>query len=257
MEYSRQNQTYKFLSNKYFISIKTLQKRLDSVVVSLPFITPYDTVIIMDTCYFRDGFGVMVFRDSYQKRNLYWKFIKHETLKLYIEGITTLLGQGWQIKAIVCDGKRGLFNAFGKLPIQMCQFHQTAIVTRYITKRPKLQAGKELKEVVHLLTRSDKESFTGALEQWHQRWQSFLSEKTINPETKKWHYTHKRIRSAYRSLNTNLPYLYTWYDNMELNIPNTTNSIEETFSNIKTKLRVHSGLKLHRKIKLINELLKK
>ncbi len=139
----------------------------------------------------------------------------------------------------------------------MCQFHQIAIVTRYITKRPKLQAGKELKDVVHLLTRSDKESFTGALEQWHHKWQSFLSEKTINPETKKWHYTHKRIRSAYRSLNTNLPYLYTWYDNMELNIPNTTNSIEGTFSNIKTKLRVHNGLKLHRKIKLINELLKK
>lgn len=226
------------------------------MTVSLPYIRPGQTVIVMDTSYFRDDFGVMVFRDSYQKRNLLWKFIKHETLQLYKQGITDLLEQGWDIKAIVCDGKRGLFNAFTSIPVQMCQFHQTAIVTRYITKRPKLQAGKELKQVVSLLTRSDKESFIGALNQWHLKWGAFLSEKTIDTETNKWHYTHKRMRSAYRSLKTNLPYLFTWYNYIDLNIPNTTNSIEGTFSNLKTKLQVHAGLKLHRKMKLINELLK-
>jgi len=67
----------------------------------------------------------------------------------------------------------------------------------------------------------------------------------------------KRIRSAYRSLKSNLPYLFTWYDNMDLKIPNTTNSLEGTFSNLKNKIRVHAGLKKHRKMKLINELLKK
>jgi hypothetical protein len=244
------------LSKKYSIGIKTLQKLIDDVTVGLPYIRPEATVIIMDTSYFRDDFGVMVFRDSYQKRNLLWKFVKHETLQLYKRGIMSLLEQGWDIKAIVCDGKRGLFNAFALMPVQMCQFHQTAIVTRYITKSPKLQAGKELKLVVGLLARSDKESFIGALDQWHLKWKTFLSEKTIDPETNKWHYTHRRIRSAYRSLKTNLPYLFTWYDYMDLNIPNTTNSLEGTFSNLKTKLQVHAGLKLHRKQKLINELLK-
>jgi len=78
---------------------------------------------------------------------------------------------------------------------------------------------------------------------------------TINPEIGRWHYTHKRIRSAYRSLQHNLPYLFTWYDNMELKMPNTNNSLEGIFSNLKTKLRVHSGLKQMRKIKLINVIL--
>ena len=31
--------------------------------------------------------------------------------------------------------------------------------------------------------------------------------------TGKTYFTHKRLRSAYRSLNTNMKYLFTWYDN--------------------------------------------
>ena len=143
----------------------------------------------------------------------------------------------------------------GQIAVQMCQYHQIAIVTRYITKKPRLQAGVELRELILLLTKTDKESFTGGLNEWHKRWKIFLKEKTINPDTDKWNYTHRRLKSAYRSLNTNLPYLFTWYDYPELNMPNTTNSLEGTFSNLKTKLRVHSGLKEHRKQKVIDEIL--
>lgn len=210
----------------------------------------------MDTSYF-GSFGVMVFRDAYRKENVLRKYVIHERLEDYVSGINQLKNEGWQILGIVCDGKRGLFDAFGKMPIQMCQYHQIAIVTRYITKRPKLEAGKDLKKLMKLLTNTDKESFIGALEEWHQKWNDFLKEKTYNPVTKKLHFTHRRIRSAYRSLKTNLPYLFTWYDNIELNIPNTTNSLEGTFSNVKNKVRVHAGLKKHRKMKLINELLAK
>ena len=212
-------------------------------------------MVIMDTTYFGRKFGVMVFRDHYKKKNIYWKFIKHENIKEYVTGIHYISENGWKIVGIVCDGKRGMFNAFGQIPVQMCQYHQIAIVTRYITKKPRLQAGVELRELILLLTKTDKESFTGGLNEWHKRWKIFLKEKTINPDTDKWNYTHRRLKSAYRSLNTNLPYLFTWYDYPELNMPNTTNSLEGTFSNLKTKLRVHSGLKEHRKKKVINEIL--
>ncbi len=36
-------------------------------------------------------------------------------------------------------------------------------------------------------------------------------------------------KGAYRSLKTNMPWLFTWYDNMGLKIPNTTNSIDGPF----------------------------
>jgi hypothetical protein len=45
----------------------------------------------------------------------------------------------------------------------MCQFHQIAIIRRYLTKKPKLQASKELWVHVMLLTKTDKESFEGGL----------------------------------------------------------------------------------------------
>jgi len=77
-----------------------------------------------------------------------------------------------------------------------------------------------------------------------------LKEKTVNPETNKWFYTHKRLRSVYRSLKTNLPYLFTYQKYPELNIPNTTNSLDGTFSNFKSLPRIHRGLKEREGIKL-------
>jgi len=46
----------------------------------------------------------------------------------------------------------------------MCNFHQVAIVRRYITKRPILEANKELKWLSELLVRTDKETFSHYLE---------------------------------------------------------------------------------------------
>ncbi len=58
---------------------------------------------------------------------------------------------------------KGAFIALAEYPIQMCQFHQIAIVTRYITRKPRMQASIELKEILHLLLKTDKESFLGGL----------------------------------------------------------------------------------------------
>lgn len=199
---------------------------------------------------------MMVFRDEYSKKNLYWKYVKHETLAEYISGIDELKKRGWKIKAIVCDGKRGLFTVYCQTPVQMCHFHQMAIVTRYITKKPKLPAAQELKTLMAILPQTDKESFEGGLNDWGFKWQNFMNEKTFSTQSKrKWHYTHKRLRSAYHSLKHNLPYLFTFYDYPKLGIPNTTNSLEGTFSNLKTKLRVHAGLKGKRKKKFIDQIL--
>jgi len=54
-------------------------------------------------------------------------------------------------------------------------------------------------------------------------------------------------------LKNNFKWLYTWYDHMELNIPNTTNAIEGHFPVLKTKLRNHNGLSIERKKKFIDE----
>ena len=210
----------------------------------------------MDTTYWGRNFGVMLIKDAYTKENLLKYYVKSETNILYLQGINELTRRGFEVLAIVCDGRRGLFQLFGNIPIQMCQFHQVAIIRRYITKKPKLPASIELKELVAMMKMTDKESFEGGLKLWFIKWEAFLNERTTNPETGKSHYTHKRLRSAYRSLKTNLNWLFTWYDYMELEIPNTTNAIDGHFSDLKNKLRNHNGLSIERKRKFIDEFFK-
>jgi len=210
----------------------------------------------MDTTYWGRGFGVMLFKDSITGENLLKYYVKTETNYLYKKGIEELQALGFTIVAIVCDGRKGLIQSFPTIPVQMCQFHQVAIIRRYITKNPKLQASKGLKDIVSLLKQTDKESFEGALEEWFLKWKVFLNERTLNQVTGKTHFTHKRLRSAYRSLKSNLPWLFIWYDNIELNIPNTTNAIDGHFADLKNKLRNHNGLSLERKMKFIDGFLK-
>lgn len=91
----------------------------------------------------------------------------------------------------------------------MCCFHQVAIIQLYLTKRPKSEAAKELKAFTDLLAKTDKESFSGSPEAWAQKWERYLKERTVNAGTGKTTYTHRRLRSAYRSLKTSLPWLFT------------------------------------------------
>lgn len=244
------------LSIKYACSIKTIQRRIDKHIVNFEKPQFRKVIVLMDTTYWRRNFGVMLFKDNFTKENLLKYYVKYETNLVYIQGIEQLKNQGFTILAIVCDGRKGLIQSFGDIPVQMCQFHQSAIIRRYLTKKPRLKASQELMDVVDLMTITDKESFTGALELWVEKWGSFLNERTTNPITKKSAYTHKKLRSAYKSLKNNLPWLFTWYDNIELNIPNTTNAIDGHFSALKNKLRNHNGLSIKRKMKFIDEFLK-
>jgi hypothetical protein len=217
---------------------------------------PREVIVLMDTTYWGRGFGVMLFKDALTKENLIKYYVKSETNNLYVKGIEELKSKDYNILAIVCDGRRGLIQSFGDIPVQMCQFHQSAIIRRYLTKSPKLLAAKELMTVLDLMKQTDKESFEGALMLWYEKWEKFLDERTVNQLNGKSFYTHKSLRSAYRSLKHNLPWLFTWYDHLEMRIPNTTNAIDGHFADLKNKLRNHNGLSLWRKKKFIDEFLK-
>lgn len=255
-EYTRGKQTYAQLAVKYDCSIKTIQRKIDSVK-TIPQ-TRFASVanVLMDTTYFGKKFGVMVFKDSLSGQVLLKQYVQQETNKLYLKGIEEIARRGIKIQAIICDGRKGLFQLFEKdTPVQMCNFHQVAIVRRYLTKKPKMQSSKELWELTLLLAHTDKESFTGGLQLWHSKWDTFLNERKTD-STGKTRYVHKRLRSAYRSLKTNLPYLFVWYDKIELKIPNTTNAIDGHFADLKNKLRNHNGLSMARKKKFIDEFFK-
>lgn len=211
-------------------------------------------MIIMDCVYFKRVCVYFVVRDWYTKKNIYYKQIPYETINEYVCAVAYLIGHGYVIDGIVVDGRRGVFQALSTgHPVQMCQFHQEKIVRTYLTKNPQTHAGQALWEITKQLTTCDRVWFEILLDIWYLQYESFIKERTINPETKHWFYTHKRVRSAYRSLRTNLPYLFTYQTVKRM--PNTTNSLDGFFAHLKDGVRIHRGLKLHRRTKLIEHLI--
>lgn len=180
----------------------------------------------------------------------------YEKAEIYDRGKQYLEQQGFRITAVVLDGRKGIRKVCAGIPIQMCHFHQKQIIIRYLTTRPKLEASRELKAVANTLANTDEQKFAKDLSIWHEKWCDFLKQKTTDFNTGRWFYTHKRLRSAYRSLKTNLPYLFTYQKYTELDLPNTTNSLDGFFNRLKSLLHVHHGLSPKRRTRMIIEILR-
>lgn len=97
--------------------------------------------------------------------------------------------------------------------------------------------------------------FYRGLEEWYTKWEGFLKERTITEDDKS-HYTHKTLRSAFLSLKRNMPWLWTFYDHPELDIPNTNNGIESLNADLKTKLNLHKGISTERRKVFIQDFIK-
>ncbi|MFT5660146.1 MAG: ribosomal protein L15E [Sulfurimonas sp.] len=138
----------------------------------------------------------------------------------------------------------------------MCHFHQAKTARRYITKKPRLQAGKDLKRIMYPLTETNEKNFTKKLDEWHDIYKDFIEEKSVNLETGKSYYTHQKVRSAYRSLRANLPHLFIRKKHKYFEISNTTNTLDGgTFSPLKILIKIHRGLGKSLKLKIVDDYL--
>src|SRR5699024_9132107 len=120
----------------------------------------------------------------------------------------------------IVDGQRGLLSAIKNIwpetKIQRCYFHIQLTSTKYLTRRPVLEANKTLRFLYTSLT--DVDSLDAAAKwltefhHWYQQYQDFLKHRTTLANTrpdqhpkrlqagqKSW-YTHQRTRSAYFAL---------------------------------------------------------
>lgn len=245
------------IANKYKRSVPYVRVAIQKAKTSNKKIRPQKVVVTADVTYFGRGYGILVVRSEKEKANLYWKEVPSEKPIYYREARSALEAQGYEFQSIVLDGRKGVREGFSDIPVQMCLFHQKAILRRYLTQNPKLEAGQELKALGEALIYIRKEDFVTLLSEWHDRWEAFLKERTYQEDGKHWHYTHRRIRSAYRSLKENIPYLFTYQKHPELNIPKTTNSLDGTFGHMKTLLRNHRGVSKEKRFKMIEEILGK
>jgi hypothetical protein len=239
-------------------SPRWIRQQLERARPKEPVLVPCSTVIAVDTTFWGRHYGVCVFRSPTLKCNLWWKEVTEETPLVYAGGLHELRKQGWDITGVVLDGKRGVARVFQSLPVQICQFHQVKTVTKYLTRKPKTEAGRELRSIALQLTRSTEKEFSTLLTNWYTRWKDFLSERTPCPccKANRWPYTHRKLRAAYRSLTTHLAFLFTYQKYPDLHLPNTTNTLDGMFSQIKNRLAVHRGAKQEFRYKLIGEILR-
>lgn len=254
-EYSQNKQTCKELAVRYSVSESTIKRHLRGVMVDFECKDfPLGGTVLMDATYFGRNWGVVVFMDSKSGKKLWRKYIRHETLSDYQEGIDLLRRKEYQIKGIVCDGFKGIFNQFSQYPVQMCQRHQIEIIRRYLTRKPKLEAGIELLFISKQLTKLSGQEFTALFEAWEDKWDNFLKERTKDEQTGKTHFTHKKLRSAWLSLKRTLPHLFV-FENLD-GMPNTNNALEGTFTALKNRLRNHNGMSKENRKRFIDGFLK-
>ena len=114
-----------------------------------------------------------------------------------------------------------MITVFKDIPVQVCQFHQMKNVTKYLTRKPETEAGKELRSIILTLPRSNEKDYTKLL------------------------LGYKKVHS--------LSYLFTYERHQELNILKTTNSLGGSFVHLKDKVNI---LRKDRRYKVIEGILK-
>lgn len=254
-DYIEGKQTQKQLALKYGVSAKTIGRDLEGMRYVRK-ISKYKQIVIqMDTTYWGRNFGLLVIKDALRNKILWRKYVKHETIADYTEGVEWLKNNGFQIYGAVIDGIVGLARALIPIPVQLCQFHQILIVKKYLTRKPDIEASARLLKLVSEIARMDKESFIGAFEEWHEKYKDVLNERGVDDRLKTPPFMRPKLRSAYLSVKRNMKLLWTFYDYNDRIIPNTNNGLEGIFSDIKSKVRVHSGISKENRKKLIDEYL--
>ena len=243
-DYIEGKQTRNQLAEKYGVSTRTISRDLEGMRHVRKVSKDKHVVIQMDTTYWGRNFGLMAIKDAYRNRILWHKFVRYETVSGYLEGVEWLRENGFKIYGVVIDGLRGLGESLKLYPVQLCQFHQMMTVRHYLTSNPDIEASQKLLSLVNSMVRMDKESFVGAFDEWYLEYKDVLNERVQDRRLKKRTppYMRPRLRSAYLSIRRNMKRLWTFYDYRDRVIPNTNNGLEAIFADIKSKVRVHSGL---------------
>jgi len=184
-----------------------------------------------------------------------WQWVGWESSNTW----TILLEQLPPPTVVVCDGQKGVLLAIGrcwpKARIQRCIFHVWQNVRVKLTLHPQTVAGQELLQLTRDLwkvtTIEHSLAWQQRLQVWKKQYGDFIRERTYfaNPTSgrRRWWYTHRGLRSAYRQLDKLLQenQLFTYLDTTltEELIPRTTNYVEGGInSQLRTKLKLHRGM---------------
>lgn len=210
--------------------------------------------LLIDGTYFKGNLCLVVYRDDVIKFTQLYRLTDGEWEEEIREDLKNLLSLGVQIESITCDGHRAILNAARKVckgvVIQRCIVHIQRMCKIWLTQNPQSSAGLELLNIIRILHKiNDREQWgywIVSLVQWYEKHKDFINEKSFNPLTGRYWYTHKMLRRSFITIKRALPNMFHYLDN--LRIPKSTNGLESYFGHLKDNLSIHRGLSYqHRK----------
>ena len=177
---------------------------------------------------------------------------------------TALMRRIAEPRVVVSDGGTGFYKALRTVwphaRLQRCLFHVFCQVRRYITAHPATMAGIELysisKDLLDVKTMKESMMWTDRFVRWHRKYQSFLSEMTVDERGQK-RPTHERLLKAEHSIAKLLRQntLFTYLDQelcKDFNVSSMNNRIEGGVNaQLRAMLYNHRGMSVERRIKAV------
>lgn len=213
----------------------------------------------MDATYFGRWGCCLVFKEG--SNIIFWEFALRESYSAYVYGLSRLVEMEYEILSVTSDKHGSLVSAvkslFPEIPHQYCTVHVQRRCQSLLTQKPETKAGEELLELVlnlnQIKTPYERDIFLKWLWRFKLRYESFINQRTYAKDPhaeKKWWYTHKNLRKAFRHLETSTQNLFFYIE--DSNIPKDTNGLEAEFTHLKIKLRAHCGLTRERRQRFIS-----
>lgn len=249
-------QTLKQLSDESGYSDRTLKRYFHSYLENKPTwnIYPSEKVnLLIDGTYFKNDLCLVLYRDNNIKFTQLYRLTTGEWYEELKEDIENLFALGISIESITCDGHRALLKAIKKskkeIIVQRCLIHIQRMCRIWLTMRPQSLAGSELRLIVSQLHRIktplERDYWIVRLVKWFNAHQSFVNEKSYNPDSSRYWYKHKLLRRSFTVIRRALPDMFHYIDNPR--IPKSTNGLESFFGHLKNHLTIHRGLSMKHK----------
>ena len=244
-------QTIEQLKLKRGYNARTLRRYFYDYLKHYPTwkIRPSEKVnLLIDGTYFSNKVCLVLYRDNNIKATQIYRLTDGEWFEEIAEDIKKLLEIGVQIESVTCDGLSNIIKAVRKSSpetiIQRCVVHIQRETLNWLTRKPKSQAGIELRQIVrclHLIkNRDDWGYWVVRLMKWYESHKDFVNTKTYYQQTQRYWFTHKSVRRSFIHIKRALPDMFHYLDNN--NIPKSTNGLESFFGHLKQNISIHRGL---------------
>jgi hypothetical protein len=251
-----ERQVYKYLVRDSGYSQSKIQRIFNQYLNSAPVVEVRSKTrvhLLIDGSYFPNGLCLILYYDHNLRYVQLYRETNQEKYTEIKEDLQNLKKLGVDVYSVTCDGHKAILKSIKKVfpnaIIQRCLVHIKRQVRNYLSSKPKLEQSASILKLSNQLTSiksiEDSNIWLGAFFNWYKINHEFINQKTQSQNTGRFWYTHKNLHAAFSLLENAIPNMFNYLDDEQ--IPNTTNRIENYFTHLKDKLRIHRGLRFEAK----------